>query len=294
MSAVPKLVVGFATTGRAEMLRKTVSLLEDQSRKPDLVIISAINAEDTVGLPETSFPLQILHEGAGLCQQRNVILDQMTGTEILVFFDDDFLPSNDYLAATEAAFDEQSDLAVATGVVLRDGIHGPGIAFDEGLARLTEADPEAGKKGDAPVFNAYGCNFAVRMSAAQRAGARFDEELPLYCWLEDVDFSRQLAGEGAIRRLGSARGVHLGVKSGRTSGRRLGYSQMVNPIYLRRKGTCSTGLALRLMGQNLASNIVRSLAPEPYIDRAGRLRGNLVGILDLLRFTVRPSKALEL
>ena len=293
MSSNSRLVVGFATTGRAEVLCRTVALLEEQTRKPDRVIISAISPADTEGLPDTSFPTDVFHEGAGLCRQRNIILDQLDGDEILVFFDDDFLPAADYLEATEAAFQAQPALAVTTGVVLRDGIGGPGIAFDDGV-RILQAEAGTARQADHTVFNGYGCNFAVRISAVLKAEARFDEELPLYCWLEDVDFSRQLAGQGDILRIGATEGVHLGVKSGRTSGTRLGYSQMVNPIYLRRKGTCSTGLAARLMTQNLVSNILKSLRPEPYIDRAGRLKGNMIGIFDLLRFKARPSKALEL
>lgn len=293
MSPNSRLVVMFATTGRAEILRRTIALLEEQTRKPDRVIVSAISSADTEALPETSFPLEVFHEGSGLCQQRNVILDQMTGDEIIVFFDDDFLPATKYLEATEAAFQSQIDLVVSTGVVLSDGIQGPGISFDDGLELLAAAEGKDVQQ-DSPVFNAYGCNFAMRMSAVLKANARFDEELPLYGWLEDVDISRQLAGQGKIVRIGTCEGIHLGVKSGRTSGTRLGYSQMVNPIYLRGKGTCSTKLAFRLMAQNLAANILKSLRPEPYIDRIGRLKGNMIGLFDILRFKVRPSKALEL
>lgn len=293
MSPNSRLVVGFATTGRAEILRRTIALLEEQTRKPDRVIVSAIRPSDIEGLPKTSFPLEVLQRGAGASRQRNIILDQIVDEEIVLFFDDDFLPASNYLEATEVAFLSRPDLVVSTGVVLQDGIGGPGITFEAGLALL---EKEAGTRAreDVPVFNGYGCNFAVRMKAVLKTSARFDEELPLYSWLEDVDFSRQLAGQGGIMRLGSCEGIHLGVKTGRTSGMRLGYSQMVNPVYLRRKGTCSTKLAARLMAQNLAANILKSLRPEPYIDRIGRLKGNMIGLFDILRFKVRPSKALEL
>jgi hypothetical protein len=41
-------------------------------------------------------------------------------------------------------------------------------------------------------------------------------------------------------------------------------------------------------------NMVRSLAPEPWVDRRGRLRGNLIAIADLLRGRMHPMRAAEL
>src|SRR5258708_31843820 len=115
-----------------------------------------------------------------------------------------------------------------------------------------------------------------------RQGVLFDERLPQYGWLEDVDFSRRLARYGRIVQLPDARGVHLGSKSGRTLGVKLGYSQMVNPIYMVKKGTMAPGKALLHMSRNFAKNLVRSLKPEPYVDRRGRLRGNVLGLIDAL------------
>ena len=43
-------------------------------------------------------------------------------------------------------------------------------------------------------------------------GSRFDENLPLYGWLEDVDFCRQLARYGRIVKNIRLIGVHLGSK----------------------------------------------------------------------------------
>ncbi|AZO77314.1 hypothetical protein B5U98_17255 [Bosea sp. Tri-39] len=42
------------------------------------------------------------------------------------------------------------------------------------------------------------------------------------------------------------RGVHRAVKRGRTSGLRVGYSQIANTVYLARKGTMRRLRALRL------------------------------------------------
>jgi GT2 family glycosyltransferase len=135
---------------------------------------------------------------------------------------------------------------------------------------------------------------AVRIAAATAGRCRFDDRLPLYGWLEDVDFSRQIARRGRIVKLTAAQGVHLGIKQGRQSGIRLGYSQIANPIYLSRKGTCSRARALRLMSRNIAANCIRSLKPEPYIDRLGRATGNLRAFRDLLTGRLAPERILEL
>jgi hypothetical protein len=89
----------------------------------------------------------------------------------------------------------------------------------------------------------------------------------------------------------TALGVHLGVKRGRVSGRKLGYSQVINPLYLVRKKTMPLRDALRHVVRNVASNMVRSFAPEPWVDRRGRLRGNLIGVCDFLRGRLTPERA---
>ena len=77
----------------------------------------------------------------------------------------------------------------------------------------------------------------VRTAPVLAHGLRFDDNLPLYGWLEDIDFARSIAPYGRVVKSMLLRGVHLGVKRGRTSGVKLGYSQIANPLYMLRKGT---------------------------------------------------------
>jgi hypothetical protein len=90
------------------------------------------------------------------------------------------------------------------------------------------------------------------------------------------------------------RGVHLGIKLGRTSGVRFGYSQIANPIYLIRKGSMPRRHANKIMLRNLAANLARSLYPEPWVDRRGRLKGNLLALFDMLRGRISPNQILRL
>lgn len=231
----------------------------------------------------------------GLCRQRNRILAEAARTDILLFLDDDFLMAPDYIGEAEAILANDRDVVMCTGLVEADGITGPGIALAEGLRLIDRAGgADRPARAAASVYNAYGCNMAVRMAAVRASGARFDENLPLYGWLEDVDFSRQMARHGRIVRAGRLRGVHLGTKMGRTSGVRFGYSQIANPVYLVRKRTMSVRHAGVQMGRNLLANAVKVAAPEPWVDRRGRFRGNLRALRDLLAGRLAPQNVLAL
>jgi hypothetical protein len=122
----------------------------------------------------------------------------------------------------------------------------------------------------------------------------FDENLPLYGWQEDIDFSRRVRPYGRIVRSQTLRGVHLGIKLGRTSGVRFGYSQIANPVYLIRKGSMSWRHAAKLIWRNLAANLLRSVYPEPWIDRKGRLKGNCLAIVDIAIGRISPGRILQL
>jgi hypothetical protein len=129
---------------------------------------------------------------------------------------------------------------------------------------------------------------AIRLKAA--AGLLFDEALPLYGWQEDVDFTSQLALRGRLVSGQQLTGIHLGSRAARSPGKRLGYSQVANLVYMWRKGTMQRSLGPRLLFQNLASNALRSLRPEPHIDRRGRLWGNLLAIGDLMVGRIDPRR----
>jgi len=192
-------------------------------------------------------------------------------------------------------FATNSDVVMVTGRVLADGILGPGLAPGHAFRLLEVARKETdGPEELADVYNGYGCNMAVRLSAVRSGSLQFDEALPLYGWLEDVDFSRRLAAHGRIVKCRRASGVHLGAKSGRQSGVRLGYSQIANPIYLARKGTMAAHRAARQIAKNVAMNMARSLWPEPYVDRRGRVGGNALALADLLANKLNPKRVLQI
>jgi len=292
-----RIEIGIPTVGRAAVLCGTLRALSAQTRPADRIIVCGAAADDVAGVADICPQATVLITPPGLPRQRNAILDAIAGRpggdDIIVFFDDDFLPESGYLAAVERHMAADPDIVVATGNVLADGIGGPGLTADEAATILRRA-PAAGE-GVHPAFASYGCNMALRLAPTRVHGLRFDERLPLYGWQEDVDFSRRLGQFGQIVRLEAARGVHLGVKSGRGSGVRLGYSQVANPLYLaaKRRGY-PLRRAISHLSCNIAMNLLRAAYPETYIDRRGRLRGNLIALKDLASGRMMPERAAEL
>ncbi len=286
-----KIAVGVATSGRKAILACMIDRLAAQTRKPDHLFLSPATDDDIdmERLRSAPFPVSIISSPKGSCPQRNAIIHAAAGMDMLTFFDDDFFPATNYLAETEALLEADENIVVATGHVIYDGIGGPGLTVEEADRILKgDADPDPAPVIEA-THNAYGCNMTFRLQPILTHRVYFDEELPLYAWQEDVDLCRRLRAYGTIVRFNRLRGVHLGAKVGRTSGLRFGYSQIANPLYLVRKRTVSLKWALRLMGGNVASNIVGSIKPPPYIDRRGRLRGNLVALRHLLSGSLDPK-----
>jgi len=287
-----RLVVAIPTFGRAAQLARLVDHLAGQTRPPDAVIVSAPDAGH-IALPDRpAFPVRLVFGPAGSSHQRNAALDAIADdADIVTFFDDDFVPAADYLERIERAFVAHDDVVVAMGDVILDGAHGAGVSWEEALAAIAAAGPVAGTALIDHV-GAYGCNMSIRVPRIE--GLRFDERLVLYGWQEDIDFTSQLRRRGRVVCVRAIRGVHLGIKTGRVSGLRFGYSQVVNPIYLIRKGSVPASFALPLLARNLAANVLRSVRPEPWVDRRGRLRGNLRAIAHVLRGRVEPEHVLKL
>jgi hypothetical protein len=48
------------------------------------------------------------------------------------------------------------------------------------------------------------------------------------------------------------------------------------------------------MGRNVAKNALMALWPEPWVDRAGRFKGNAIAIVDLASGRLHPQRVAEL
>lgn len=285
------VAVVIASTSRPELLDQIYGLMQGQTCRPDLLVFSVVNESDVGDKIRNEPSAEILYGPKGLCAQRNRALDRLGNTyDLIVFYDDDFIPASNSIARIKKFFATHQSVIGATGNVIKDGIGGAGVSFDEAMRHLAEHER---KNFDhnyivASLEGLYGCNMAYRASAI--GTSRFDERLKLYGWQEDVDFASSLSSRGRIVKTFAFSGVHQGVKFGRTCGIKLGYSQIINPIYLVKKGTMPKSFALRLIFGNLISNHVKSLRSESWIDRPGRMRGNWIALFDLLKGRIRPER----
>lgn len=282
-----------ATCGRPETVARLARHIALQTRPADGVLVVGTGPEDVAGLADLPSPPTVILARRGLCCQRNAGLESIKDdSDVVIFFDDDFVPANDYIEAVEAALTAHPDIVGLTGELVDDGILHEPIPFDDAVRRLT-TDNERPPAGPSRLRKAlYGCNMSIRLSAL--GDLRFDERLPLYGWMEDIDLTYQLGQRGRMISAPEITGIHLGVRGGRQPGMRLGYSQVANVIYLFRKGTMQPDVGRRQLTQNLLANLVKSIAPEPHIDRRGRLKGNLLAIADLLRGRLDPGRIVTL
>lgn len=295
-----RLAVVVCSVGRPDCVRHIIPALAAQSRPADRVLFVVTKPEDLNVDPATHFPpgtqAEVIISPKGLPRQRNAGLDRLEGDcELVVFFDDDFYPSQHALAGLEAAFETFGEVNGMTGVLIADGINAPGYGEEETERMVAEwdaahpgpPDPAAIRILNQDLAGLYGCNMAYRLSAV--GATRFDEALPLYAWQEDIDFAARIPGERI--KTDAFAGLHRGAKAGReTSGRMLGYSQMVNTWYLWRKGTMTARFAGRLATRNFIANHLRLLRPESWIDRGARARGNWLGLWEIATGRAHPGR----
>ncbi|WP_267361726.1 MULTISPECIES: glycosyltransferase family A protein [unclassified Methylobacterium] len=280
-----------ATRGRSEQLKTLLIYLRLQTLRPRHIVLVGTSAADvavdTAEFDDDLTVTKVISVSAGSAIQRNKGIEWLVEHQALspdsftIFFDDDFRPDVNWVRSCDALFRDNLDIVGITGLVLADGGHGYAVSEDSVEAYLAgtrrrESHWAQGSMRD--IATVYGCNMAFRNTVF--GACTFDEKLPLYAWQEDRDFSGQAKSFGRIIFAPVCRGVHLGARSGRTSGMRLGYSQISNLIYLSKKGTVSWSTSLKFMIKSVASNTIKSLNRNPNADYVGRLSGNLLAIRD--------------
>ena len=294
--------VVIATRGRREQTAWLLRALQVQTRPPEDVLIIGVTADD---IPDISLlNLRIttaLSPVAGLTAQRNLGLD-LIRTSVrqdkwpnVIFFDDDFRPHPGWLRAAENAFRFNAELVGLSGRVLADGVKGPAVSEAEAMNLLegrSSPRPHWSAGAGRHIESLYGCNMAIRGEAA--AKCRFDEKLPLYGWQEDCDFTGQLRRLGETQLEPTCVGVHLGVKAARSSGVRLGYSQVANPIRIAQRRNMSWIRMVRFVGRAGLANLIKSVALNRGVDHRGRLKGNLLAVADVVQGRCRPERILEI
>ncbi|HEX4769185.1 MAG TPA: glycosyltransferase [Bryobacteraceae bacterium] len=294
-----KISVVISTLNRPPVLHDTIVSITRQELKPHQILISHTGVEHI--LPETlALPgVETVLSPMGSCVQRNRGLDAVApGTDLVVFLDDDIELCASYFAEMARLFTSHPEIKIANGRMLHDGGRGKRISREGAITlcrRYDDVHIRNAPLSYKPVGSGYGCNMACRYSSI--AGFRFDERMPLYGFLEDRDFSHRatLGGHPPVD-LKNAVAVHLGWRSGRVSGVRLGFATIVNPIYLKRKANTFSFafIFVQYWMRCLVGNVLGLITCDKEYDRAGLLKGNFMGWHHLLSGKCDPEHILHL
>jgi glycosyltransferase involved in cell wall biosynthesis len=292
------VAVIIATKGRPQEVARLLETLAVQTVPPDFVIVSACGPDDIEDSRAHPQNVEIMFGPPGLTAQRNRALGLIRGKyDIVIFFDDDFIPSRFWVERIALLFAAQVDVGTVTGWVLLDAVKDGGLPWSEGKVLVDKADssttmPTASNYGTRPN-SPYGCNMAFRLKTIE--GMTFDERLALSGWLEDLDFGLRAGTRGKIISTDFVWGVHLGVTNARASGLKFGYSQVVNPWYLMKKGIIKRLDAFKRISRGFAGNAIMVLAfQKSHVDRLGRLKGNITGIRDIIIGRWAPERISQL
>lgn len=283
------------TVSRHDALIRLVDALQSQTQPLAQLVLSVPDASVAIPASLGERPgVTVVTSGKGAARQRNTGIAALgPETDVVVFLDDDSVPREDYVAQVDAVFSESPDIVGMTGRMARDGavekVELSPVELGEALAR---SHAEDGAEQQTPSSSLYGCNMAIRYSDI--VATPFDEGLPLYSWLEDLDVARRLRSRGRVVRDPRCVVAHQGNSSGgRTQHIRFGYSSVANPLYLKEKGSIGWVDVMRLVGVPLAGNL-RGLVGAGSAERRERLRGQGMAVTDLVRGRLNPGRIAEM
>ena len=297
-----RIAIVIASVGRAEACAHAVKSIQRSAVEAAVEFEGIVSVPAVEDAPRELPPEWRLEIGArGASAQRNAACRTVDlRAEIVFFFDDDVLIREDYISVICAYMTLHTTVVAVTGGLLADGARERReIPVGEAGALLEvswNAHPRGGIVIGSPHRELYGCNMAVRWAVAQRYP--FDERLPLYSWLEDLDLARRICVEGEISQVHAAIAVHRGsAAGGRAAHLRFGYSQVANPLWLREKGSLGASSATVHILRPVMKNTLFAMIPSTSTGwRRTRLRGNLQAAIDVLRNggRARPERILDL
>jgi GT2 family glycosyltransferase len=291
----PRTVVIVATKGRPQEVSALLNVLALQTVLPDMIVVTACDRNDIEQSMLKEKSVHVLFGPPGLTAQRNRALALVRATyDIIIFFDDDFIPSRFWIERVQELMAVQPEVGCITGRLLADGVSTGGLERSYGQSIVDNEDRLLALTNKPRAYrlqSPYGCNMAFRTRAI--AQLWFDERLALYGWLEDRDFGFRVSTRAKAISADVVWGLHLGSQSGRVSGLKFGYSQVVNPWYLKNKGVLKPFDFYKNVVFGLAANLLGTILSSSHIDRWGRLKGNIIGIRDVMLGRWAPEKITE-
>lgn len=280
------VAVVIASTGRPKILDQTLNIVFEGSRIPDETVVALAQKSDLPEDTDNRKRAAVYVSPKGLAKQRNYGLSKLQKThDIVIFVDDDLFVHEDYIEKIVSNFKEDPDLVLIMGHILQNG-----DISAEGAIELLKK-PVDNNRGcvitTARWGSVYGANMAFRGDFFESHS--FDERLPQYSYMEDVDIGTLARRQGKVGYSFDAVCVHLRTPSGRVNYVKLGYCEVTNPVYLASKGTIPMSAAVF---QHCIKIPVANFLKGFFLgDRArrDRLSGNLTAFSMLLRGRIYPE-----
>ena len=110
-----KTAVIIATRGRPQEVSSLLDTLAVQTVRPDIIVVSACDPSD-IAISRAAKDVEVLLGAPGLPAQRNRALSAVRGKcDIIIFFDDDFIPSRYWIEHIKTLLKARSDIVCVTG-----------------------------------------------------------------------------------------------------------------------------------------------------------------------------------
>lgn len=265
------LAIIIPTFGRKAALEVTLRALFGVVNPEDRVVVVSCREGD---VPEVALPglVYIIGRKGSSCQ-RNRGLDFVQGLgrtfTAVLFIDDDVVLAEGFLESLMREHHKFPSVAGFTCHVIADGARTGEIQVDD-AQQIAKAWQARHSVDSLVLASVPYVGFSMRGDLVGLV--RFDERLAEYGFMEDFDFFVRLRSWGQTAYAASCGLVHLAVGAGRTSQRKFGFSQIMNPLYLAKKGTLPLSDCAKHTLKATAANLLGVIAAH----RRQRLIGNLL------------------
>lgn len=278
------LAIIIPSYGRKALLENTLHVLLAHVNAADKIVVVTCRDEDQ---PAIESPKLIKLNGRkGSCCQRNQGLDFLKTScqpyEAVLFIDDDIILAADFVENLLHLHSKHPTVSGFTVNVLADGALTGELSFHSAEAIANAWQAPLGFESLILSKVPYG---GISMKGDLLGQIQFDERLAEYGFMEDLDFFVRLRRFGPTGYAHNCGLVHLAAGSGRTNERKLGFSQIMNPLYLAQKGSLSFTDCLKHISKVMAANLCGAINSR----RRQRLVGNILAWGYLLRKGTSPE-----
>jgi len=138
-----RIAIVIASSGRPVELGRWIDYMRRQTLRPAALFFAVTKPSDLPSCDEVRNSAKVLFCQPGLPIQRNVALEEAIGSsDIVAFFDDDYVPSSYCIEGIDLFFRGNPDVAGVNGTLLADGINSVGIDYQEAAEIVARHDSQ--------------------------------------------------------------------------------------------------------------------------------------------------------